>query len=370
MVRTHCLPALHGGQSSVNLTGGPEGRAAPPRVISTMRQYLLKRILLLIPTLIGISMISFLIIQLAPGDPATMRLGDATQGIRDQALAEQIIRETRALYGLDRPLHEQYFSWLRRIVTLDFGNSLKDQRPVWDKIKERLPVSIQLSGISLILAYLISIPIGVYSATHQYGRMDQATTVFLFTLYSLPNFWVATLAIVYLGGGDFWDLFPVFGIQSMGSEAWPLWDQFKDRVWHLVLPVTCMTYYTLAALSRYMRSSMLEVIRQDFIRTARAKGLSERVVIYRHALRNSLIPIVTLMANLLPALIGGSIVVEYIFSVPGMGQLSWEAVLSRDYPVIMAVFTVSAFLTLLGILIADILYTIIDPRIKYDETSA
>ena len=299
-----------------------------------------------------------------------MRLGNATQGVRDQALAEQIIRETRELYGLDRPLHEQYLSWLGRIVTFDFGNSIRDQRPVLDKLKERVPVSIQLGGISLILAYLISIPLGVYSATHQYSRSDKVITVFLFTLYSLPNFWIATLAIVYLGGGDFLDLFPVFGLQTLGAENWTLWERFVDRLWHLVLPVTCMTYYTLAALSRYMRSSMLEVVRQDFIRTARAKGLSERLVIYRHALRNSLIPIVTLMANLLPTLIGGSIVIETIFSIPGMGQLGWEAVLLRDYPVIMAVFTISAFLTLLGILISDILYTIVDPRIRYEQQSA
>ncbi len=282
----------------------------------------------------------------------------------------QIIQETRALYGLDRPLHEQYLSWLGRIVTLDFGNSIRDQRPVLDKLKERVPVSIQLGGISLFLAYLISIPLGIYSATHQHTRTDKATTVLLFMLYSLPNFWLATLAIVYLGGGDFLDVFPVFGLQSVGSESWTVWERFVDRLWHLVLPVTCMTYYTLAALSRYMRSSMLEVVRQDFIRTARAKGVSERLVIYRHALRNSLIPIVTLMADLLPALIGGSIVIETIFSVPGMGQLIWEAVLLRDYPVVMAVFTISAFLTLFGILIADILYTVVDPRIKYEQQSA
>ena len=333
-----------------------------------MRSYLLKRVLLMIPTLVGISMISFLIIQLAPGDPATMRLGNA-QGMQ-QAMAEKIVAETRAMYGLDQPLHIQYARWFRRIVTLDFGYSLKDNRPVWDKLAESVPVSIQLSGISLLLAYLISIPIGIYSATHQYSRTDKATTLFLFTLYSLPNFWIATLAIVYFGGGDFWHVFPVYGIQTIGSETWPLWDQLKDRAWHLALPVICMTYYTLAALSRYMRSSMLEVVRQDYIRTARAKGLSERLVVYRHALRNSLIPIVTLMADLLPALIGGSIVIEYIFSVPGMGRLGWEAVLSRDYPVIMAVFTISALLTLVGILIADVLYTFVDPRINYSDQSA
>ena len=334
-----------------------------------MRGYLVQRLLLIVPTLLGISMLSFLIIQLAPGDPAAMRLGSG-EGMRDQALAEQIIKETRALYGLDQPLHIQYWRWLRRIVTLDFGESLRDHRPVIEKLKERIPVSIQLSGTALLLAYLISIPLGIYSATHQYSTVDKFTTIALFTLYSLPNFWVATMAIVYLGGGDFWDVFPVFGLQSIGSQNWPFWTRVQDQLWHLILPVTCMTYYTFAALSRYMRSSMLEVIRQDFIRTARAKGLSERLVIYRHALRNSLIPIVTLMADLLPALIGGSIVVETIFSIPGMGQLSFESVQFRDYPMIMAIFTLSALLTLVGILLADFLYTLVDPRIAYGKRAA
>ena len=335
-----------------------------------MRSYFLRRLLLIIPTLLGISVVSFLIIQLAPGDPATLKLGDATRGIRDQALAEEIIRETRALYGLDQPLHVQYWRWLKRIATFDFGESLRDHRPIIDKLKERIPVSIRLSGISLLLAYLISIPLGIYSSTHQYSTGDKISTVVLFTLYSLPNFWVATMAIVYLGGGDFWNVFPVFGLQSVGAENWPLGERIRDEAWHLVLPIICLTYNTFAALSRYMRASMLEVIRQDFIRTARAKGLSERVIVYRHALRNSLIPIVTLMADLLPALIGGSIVVETIFSIPGMGQLSFEAVLNRDYPLIMAVFTLSALLTLLGILLSDFLYTIVDPRIAYARRAA
>jgi len=320
----------------------------------------------MIPTLLGISLISFLIIQLAPGDPATMRLGGA-EGVRDQAMAEQIIRETRALYGLDQPLYVQYWRWLKRVATLDFGHSLRDHRPVIERLSERIPVSIQLSGTALVVAYLISIPLGVFSATHQYSLADRIATIAVFTLYSLPNFWIATMAIVYLGGGDFWDVFPVFGLQSDGSENWAFWTRIEDRAWHMALPVTCMTYYTFAALSRYMRSGMLEVIRQDFIRTARAKGLSERIVVYRHALRNSLIPIVTLMADLLPALIGGSIVVETIFSIPGMGQLSFQAVQDRDYPMIMAVFTISAFLTLAGILLADLLYTVVDPRIAYEK---
>ncbi len=335
-----------------------------------MRSYFVKRLLLMIPTLLGISIVSFLIIHLAPGDPAQLKLGDAEQRSGNQMLAAQIINETRALYGLDQPLHIQYLRWLRRIVTLDFGESLRDHRPVMDKLKERISVSVRLSGISLFLAYLISIPLGVYSATHQHSVGDRLTTILLFGLYSLPNFWVATMAIVYLGGGDFWNVFPVYGLASAGSENWPWWPRIEDQAWHLVLPVACMSYYTLAVLSRYMRVAMLEIIHNDFIRTARAKGLSERVVIYRHALRNSLIPIITLMADVLPALIGGSIVIETLFSIPGMGFLSYEAVLTRDYPLIMAIFTLSALLTLLGILFADFLYTLVDPRIAYEKRAA
>src|SRR5262245_54098411 len=224
-----------------------------------MRSYLIKRLLLIVPTLLGISLISFVIIQMAPGDPAVMRLGDATQGVGNQAMAEQIIKETRALYGLDQPIYIQYWRWLKRIATLDFGQSLRDHRPIIDKLKERVPVSVRLSGTSLLLAYLISIPLGIYSSTHQYSVGDRITTVLLFMLYSLPNFWVATMAIVYLGGGDFWDVFPVFGLQSVGSESWTFWQRVQDQAWHLVLPITCMTYYTFATLSRYMRASMLEV---------------------------------------------------------------------------------------------------------------
>ena len=323
----------------------------------------------MIPTLLGISVVSFVIIHLTPGDPALLKLGE-DQPAGNQLLAAQIISETRALYGLDQPLYIQYLRWLKRMVTLDFGESLGDHRPIIDKLKERIPVSVKLSSISLLFAYLISIPLGVYSATHQYSIGDRVTTIVLFGLYSLPNFWIATMAIVYLGGGDFWNVFPVYGLASAGAANWPWWRQVGDQLWHLVLPITCLTYYTLAVLSRYMRVGMLEIVRQDFIRTARAKGLPERLVVYRHALRNSLIPIVTLMADLLPALIGGSIVIETLFSIPGMGALSYEAVLARDYPLIMAIFTLSAFLTLLGILVADFLYTLIDPRIGYAKRAA
>lgn len=332
-----------------------------------MTNYIVKRLLQVIPTLLGITLITFLIIQLSPGNPATLKLQMAGQGEMGQSgMAKEIIEQTKKLYGLDKPLPVQYLLWVKRVFTFDFGTSFKDHRPVLDKIAERLPITIQLNVISIFLVYLIAIPFGVYSATHADSTTDRLLTLFFFLLYSLPSFWVAVLLIMFFGGGDFWDFFPVYGISSIGAESWPFFHWLIDRLWHLVLPVTCLTYGGLAYLSRLTRAEMLEVIREDYIRTARAKGLSERIVIFRHALRNALLPIITLLAFLLPAMFGGSVIIESIFSIPGMGQLGFEAVLSRDYPVIMAITTISALLTLIGLLLSDILYATLDPRIKLD----
>jgi len=332
-----------------------------------MATYIIKRLLQIIPTLLGITLITFLIIQLAPGNPATLKLQMAGQGeMGESAMAKQIIEQTKKLYGLDKPLTVQYLLWVKRVFTLDFGNSFKDHRPVLEKIAERLPITIQLNAISIFLVYLIAIPFGVFSATHADTLTDRALTLFFFFLYSLPSFWVAVLLIMFFGGGDFLDIFPVYGISSIGADSWSLFHWLTDRLWHLVLPVTCLTYGGLAYLSRLTRAEMLEVIREDYIRTARAKGLSERVVIFKHALRNALLPIITLLAFLLPAMFGGSVIIESIFSIPGMGQLGFESVLSRDYPVIMAITTISALLTLAGLLISDILYATLDPRIKLE----
>jgi peptide/nickel transport system permease protein len=332
-----------------------------------MRQYILKRLLLILPTLLGITLVTFVIIQLAPGNPATLKIQMTRQGgVTDQAVAQAIVEQTRKLYGLDKPLLVRYGIWLKQIATLNFGNSYKDHRPVMEKIWEAMPITLQISLLSIFLSYLIAIPMGVYSAVKQDSAVDRVSTVALFVLYSLPNFWVATLLIVYLGGGDYLDLFPIDGANSFDADPWPFWRWLSDRIWHLVLPVACLTYGGLASLSRYMRAGMIEVIRQDYILTARAKGLSEKIVVFKHAFRNSVIPIVTFLAFLLPAMIGGSVIVESIFSIPGMGKLGFEAVLSRDYPVIMAIATISALLTLVGILLSDILYVLVDPRISFE----
>ncbi len=338
-----------------------------------MWRYILQRFFLFIPTFIGVTLISFMIIHLAPGDPAELRAGgglgagvEAGISLEKRGAVDQALAEWRAQFGLDRPLHIQYGLWLKNLFTLNFGDSFKDNQPVIGKILERLPVTIKLSILSILLVYLVAIPLGIYSATHSYSVGDQLTTFVAFTLFALPSFWIATMAIIFLGGGDFLYLFPPGGLTSIDySMDWPLWERLKDQAWHLFLPVVLLSYAGFAGLSRYMRTGMLEVLGQDFVRTARAKGLSERIVIYKHVLRNSLIPMVTILASILPSLVGGSIIIETIFSIPGLGQLGYQAVLARDYPTVMALFTVSALLTLVGILISDILLSVVDPRIAF-----
>jgi peptide/nickel transport system permease protein len=342
-----------------------------------MLTYLVQRLLLLMPTFIGVTFIAFFIIHLAPGDPAELRAGGGlgaagTAGLstETQSTVDQALAAWRRQYGLDQPLPVQYWRWLRNLFTLDFGDSFKDNQPVWHKIAERLPVTMQLNAISIVLIYAVAVPLGIYSATHPYSYGDQLTTFGAFMLFSLPSFWVGTLAIVFLCGGDFFDVFPPGGLTSIDyTPHWPFWQRFLDRLWHLCLPISMLSYAGFAGLSRFMRSSMLENIRQDFVQTARAKGLPERLVIYKHVLRNSLIPIVTIMASILPGLISGSVIIETIFSLPGLGQLGYEAVLARDYPIIMAVFTISSLLTLLSILLSDILLTVVDPRITFSGRS-
>jgi len=338
-----------------------------------MSGYLIQRLLLMIPTFIGITLIGFLIMRLAPGDPAELRaaggLGAAAgagistekRGAVDEAMAQW-----RAQYGLDKPLHVQYWVWLKNLATLSFGESFKDSQSVWAKISERVPVTVTLNVWSLLVVYLVAIPLGVYSATHPNSLGDKVTTLAAFILFAVPLVWAATMAIVFICGGDFYYLFPPGGLESLEfSENWSIWKKFKDHAWHIFLPVVLLSYDGFAGLSRYMRSSMLEVLGQDYVQVARAKGLPERIVILKHVLRNSLIPQVTILASILPGLIGGSVIIETIFSIPGLGQLGFESVLARDYPTVLALFTVSAVLTLIGILLSDLLLAAVDPRIVF-----
>ncbi|MEM7009798.1 MAG: ABC transporter permease, partial [Thermodesulfobacteriota bacterium] len=254
-----------------------------------MRDYIFKRLLLLIPTLFGITLITFFIIQLAPGNPVERKL-QLDQGIQAEAITQQIVEETKKLYGLDKPIYERYWIWVKQIATLDFGRSYKDHRPVINKIAERIPITLALNIISIILIYIIAIPIGVYAAVSHGRFSERVSTFFLFILYSIPSFWMAMILIFFLGGGDYWDLFPVYGILSPGAENYPFYKKAINFLWHIALPVFCLTYGSLAYLSRFQKGSLLEVLREDFVRTATAKGLPKHKVLLKHALRNALIP--------------------------------------------------------------------------------
>jgi len=324
-----------------------------------MLWYALRRLILAVPLLLGITFVSFVVIHLAPGDPVDYQAGGELSG-EAGAEAKQRLRKE---FGLDQPLHVQYWRWLVRIVRLDFGRSFApDGRPVLDKIGERLPITLALNVVELAIILLIAIPVGVLSATRQYSRFDKVTTVFVFVGFATPDFWLALLLMILFGVQLGW--LPISGLRDINWEYLPAWRQHWDFVSHLIMPIVVATFGGLAGFSRYMRQSMLEVIRQDYVQSARAKGLAERVVIGKHALRNALLPIVTILGLSLPGLIGGSVIVEWTFAIPGMGQLMVQSVFMRDYPVIMGNLVIVATLTLVANLVADLSYGLVDPRIR------
>jgi peptide/nickel transport system permease protein len=297
------------------------------------------------------------VIHLAPGDPTQILTGD--WNVMEQQSLQQLIK----LYGLDQPLHVQYWNWLKRIAFLDFGRSFAPHgRPVIDMIAERLPITLALNVVEMLIIVALAIPVGVTSATRQYSTFDKATTIFVFVGFATPDFWLAVMLQILFGVHLGW--LPISGLRLPVWEYLPFWQQQWDFASHLILPILVATFGGLAGFSRYMRQSMLEVIRQDYVQSARAKGLPESVVIGKHALRNAMLPIVTVLGLSLPGLIGGSVIVETIFAIPGMGQLMVQAVFERDYPVIMANLVIVASLTLLANLVADLAYSLIDPRIR------
>jgi peptide/nickel transport system permease protein len=322
-----------------------------------MLLYLVKRLIMMVPLLIGITFISFAVMHLAPGSPTDL----ATE--LNPKMSEIAKERLTKLYGLDQPMHLQYWNWLKRLVRLDFGRSFApDGRPVLDKIAERLPITVTINVLGLMLVLVVAIPIGVYSATHRGSLFDQATTVFVFVGFATPTFWLALLCMILFGVKLGW--LPISGIQSLNHDQLSLLGQLWDYARHLFLPVVLSAFAALAGMSRYMRANMLEVIRQDYITTARAKGLAERVVIYRHALRNALMPVITILGLSVPTLIGGSVIFESIFAIPGLGKLFYDGVMSRDYPLVMGGLVIGAVLTLLGNLLADLGYAAVDPRVR------
>ncbi|HUL01186.1 MAG TPA: ABC transporter permease [Nitrospirota bacterium] len=323
-----------------------------------MLTYVIKRSLLMIPILLGITVLSFGVMRLAPGGPA-----EAQMEFSAKASAEARER-LRKLYGADQPFYKQYATWLTKFVTLDFGEAFADGRKVKDKILESLPITLTINLLSLSLVLVIAIPIGIMSATRQYSLLDRLTTIFVFVGFSTPSFWLALLLIYLLGVQ--WGVLPISGIHSLdisGLTQWS-WAWIMDVAKHLIMPVFVSAFGGLAGFSRYMRNNMLEVMRQDYIRTARAKGLPEHEVIFKHAMRNALMPVITILGLALPGIIGGSVIMETVYSIPGMGQLLYQAVFSRDYNLAMGILVPAAFLTMLGNFLADIAYAFVDPRVR------
>ncbi|MFN2257243.1 MAG: ABC transporter permease, partial [Desulfuromonadaceae bacterium] len=292
--------------------------------------YMAKKLLHMVPLLLGITLISFVVIHLAPGDPTDL------QTEMNPDAGTELEERLRTEYGLDDPLLVQYGTWLKRLVQLDFGRSFsQDRRPVWDKIMERLPITLMINLLSMGLIVLTAVPLGVISAVKSDTWFDRTTTLLVFIGFAAPSFWLALLLMDWLG--VYMGLVPVSGIKSFGHEYLSTGEQILDIGHHLILPVFVSAIGGLAGFSRYMRSNMLDVIRQDYILTARAKGLPERVVIGKHALRNALLPLITILGLAVPGLIGGSVIFESIFAIPGMGKLFYDGVMMRDYPLIMGI---------------------------------
>jgi peptide/nickel transport system permease protein len=302
-----------------------------------MRKFIFRRLLQIIPLLIGISLISFFVMHLAPSDPTSLFIDP---NVRPEELAR-----VRANWGLDQPIYVQYLIWLKNAVLLDFGRSYTTGQPVINEIAERLPVTLMLMIPSFILTLLITIPIGVISAVRKNSWFDITFTILSFAGMAIPTFWLGLMLML------------VFSVKLHWLPA----------VGNIALPLITMTIGSLAGLTRYQRAAMLEVLNQDFIRTARAKGLPERVVIFKHALRNALIPIVTILGLSLPDLFGGAFIIETIFAWPGMGRLGVQSIFQRNYPVIMGIVMFSALLIVIGNMLADIGYALVDPRIRYEK---
>lgn len=334
-----------------------------------MIKYLLKRIFWMVPLLVGISLVSFLIMHLAPGDITT------TEASFNPKASEESRQKLREIYNLDKPVIVQYGLWLKRMATLDFGTSFAThQRPVfWQTIdaqgniskgmiQDALPITLLINVLSLVLIIATALPLGVVSALTQDRLPDRAITLFVFIGFAIPGFWLALMLMYWTGVVHDW--LPISGLHSLGYENMDWFAKINDSLRHIFLPVFISSLGGLAGISLFVRNGMLDVLHQDYITTARAKGLPENTVIYGHALRNALLPLITILGLSIPGLIGGSVIAESIFAIPGMGKLFYDAVLMRDFPVIMGILTIGSALTLVGNLLADVAYAWADPRVR------
>jgi peptide/nickel transport system permease protein len=325
-----------------------------------MWRYAVRRILLAVPTFLGITLVTFLVIEMAPGDPALAKMGPASSA----GLSRDTYERLRESYGLDQPVWRRYLIWLRQVALLDFGRSYHDGRAVTAKIAERLSATLSLAGGAMVLALLLAIGIGLYSAAKRDGPFDTIAGVILYGLYSVPRYVLGMILIILVGVKLEW--LPFQGMVSDHFDTLSAPGKLADVARHFVLIGVCFAYPLVAYQSRFVRANVLEVMGRDFIRTARAKGLRERTVVVRHAFRNTLIPLITMLGMLVPSVLGGSVILETMFAWPGLGQLFFVALTQRDYPTVMALSVVTACLVLLATLLADLAYALVDPRVRYD----
>lgn len=336
-----------------------------------MLKYLLRRLILIIPTLFGITVVVFVIINLAPGGPIEQKIqqiqfaGGMSTSSRI-AVSQEVIEALKKQYGFDKPMHVRYFIWLKNLATLDFGDSFSYEEPVIDVISSKFPVSIQFGVLSFILAYLISIPLGVIKAVKNGSEFDWFSSFILLIFYSIPPFMLAILMIVYLAGGSFLDIFPIGGLFSDNYADLTVWGKILDRTHHFILPLTCYVIGSFTTLTLLMKNSLLEEISKDYVRTARSKGLDEKAVVMKHALRNAMIPIATGFGSFIGVFFAGSLLIEKVFQLDGIGLLSFKSTMDRDYNVIMGLIFIQSVLFLVGNIISDIMYVLIDPRIDFN----
>ena len=339
-----------------------------------MTSYFLRRLLLIVPTFIGITLVVFVIMHFVPGGPverqimryrmATMEGGAGGRQMTVQ-LPESAIEEIRRYYGFDKPVHIRYVEWLGNVVRLDLGNSYIYQEPVWDVIKSRFPVSIFIGLTGFLLSYLICVPLGVLKAIKHGSRFDMATSTLVFLGYSVPGWALGTALLVLFGGGSFWSVFPLGGFRPDNWEYLSLGQKISEQIWYMALPVFCYMVAEFATLTILTKNSLLENMAQDYVRTAFAKGLRKRRVIFVHVLRNSLIPIATGLGHVFSLILAGSFLIEKVFNIDGMGYLGYTSILQRDYPVALGILVISSLLMLVGNIRSDIIYAFVDPRIRF-----
>ncbi len=352
----------------------------------TFPAYILRRLLLMIPTFFGITIVCFGVFQIAPGGPVETYLakvrfagggGDSGRGASQSAqgssasssksVTDEVVEELKKRYNFDKPIHIRYWLWLKDVARLEFGYSHTKGEPVLDVIASKLPVSLTFGLTSFFLTYLICIPLGIFKAVKDGSAFDTSTSFILFVAYSVPVLMLGVLLIHFLAGGQFLEWFPIQGLASMDSENWPLWRRAIDFVWHMTLPLICYMIGSFTTLTMLMKNSIIEQIKQDYVRSALARGVSRRKAILKHALRNAILPLATGFGGVLTLAFAGSMIIERIFNLDGIGRLSYESALQRDYPILMASITITTILGLLGQLMSDVLLRLIDPRIDFSD---